>query len=277
MIEWFRGGDPGYHVLTHCMRGDTPWAYAFAALSTSLLLAYMGIAWVWLRAALSSPDNTRKRLLLALFTIFLLCGAVHSSRAISLWWPGYRLFVMLLVALNLASWGFLVVSAPRAREVFSPEGDALFESVWASGGVGIALVGLDWRFLRANGGVCDLLGYDEKTLALLTFADITHPEDLDEDLALLREVEAGAREHYTLRKRYAHAAGGWVWAQLTVSAARDPRGRPTYWIAQIVSVQDDVESVQAARREVACLRAELSSTRDLVVKVQGLLKESADG
>jgi PAS domain S-box-containing protein len=110
--------------------------------------------------------------------------------------------------------------------------------------MGMTLVGLGGRFLRANRALCELVGYDDDELQELTFQDITHPDDLDADLAHVQELIDGERETYQMEKRYFTKQGAVIWVLLSVSIVRD-EGRPLYFISQI---QDITERAGGSRR-----------------------------
>ena len=86
-----------------------------------------------------------------------------------------------------------------------------------------------------------MIGYDEETLQSLTFQEITHPDDLDEDLELLHETLAGTRTSYRLVKRYLHADGHVVWGDLSVALLREADGTPIHFISQILDVTEQFE------------------------------------
>jgi diguanylate cyclase (GGDEF)-like protein/PAS domain S-box-containing protein len=104
--------------------------------------------------------------------------------------------------------------------------------------IGMALVGIDGRFLRVNPALCELVGYDADTLMRSTFQDITHPDDLELDLELLHACLDGRRDGYQMEKRYLHRAGHEVWVSLHVAVARDAEGRPTGFVSQILDISD---------------------------------------
>ncbi len=104
--------------------------------------------------------------------------------------------------------------------------------------VGTTLVDPDGRLLSANQALCDMLGYTEPEIQALTFQQITHPDDLAEDLALLQETLAGRRSSYRLRKRYLHADGHVVHGDLSVALLRAPDGSPIHFISQILDVTE---------------------------------------
>ena len=67
---------------------------------------------------------------------------------------------------------------------------------------------------------------DAEELRGRTFAEITHPDDVDTDIRLARRLFAGELPGYSVDKRYVSKDGGIVWVELTVSVIRDERGRP---------------------------------------------------
>jgi two-component system, OmpR family, phosphate regulon sensor histidine kinase PhoR len=111
--------------------------------------------------------------------------------------------------------------------------------------VGMTLVALDGGFITANAAFCDMLGYREDELQELGFAQITHPDDLDEDLQLVEDVLAGRINTYRMRKRYLRKSGEPMWAELSVALLRDDDGEPIHFISQILDISEQV--VQAER------------------------------
>lgn len=102
--------------------------------------------------------------------------------------------------------------------------------------IGTALVGLDGSWLNVNASLQAFLGYRAEEFASLTFQDITHPDDLDADLALLEQLVAGTIPSYQMEKRYIRKDGETVWAKLTVSLVRDETGAPQFFISHIQDI-----------------------------------------
>src|SRR5262245_2787710 len=76
------------------------------------------------------------------------------------------------------------IEAPRDSE-------ARFRAIFENAAVGIARVAPDGRWLEVNQRLCDIVGYDREELMTNTFADITHPDDLEQDWGTLRRMLAG--------------------------------------------------------------------------------------
>ncbi len=113
-----------------------------------------------------------------------------------------------------------------------------FRGAFEASAIGMALVGPDGRFLKVNRALCELVGYSESELLVIDFQTITHPKDLDADLAFVRRVLAGEIRSYTMEKRYIHKNGQVVWIVLMVSLVRDARGNPVHFVSQIMNVTE---------------------------------------
>jgi len=128
------------------------------------------------------------------------------------------------------------------------ETQARFEATFEQAAVGLAHVAPDGRWLRVNRKLCDILGYGLDELRRKTFQDVTHPDDLEADVAYVARLLSGEIPSYAMEKRYVRADGGTVWAQLTVSLVRDDAGRPDYFISVVEDI-DRRKNAEAALRE----------------------------
>ncbi|WP_082929474.1 EAL domain-containing protein [Mycobacterium sp. 852013-51886_SCH5428379] len=140
--------------------------------------------------------------------------------------------------------GFPPAGVAAARDAPLPTavdllGERRFELALAHSPIGMAVVGLDGKFLRTNRALRSMLGYGRRALASRTFQDITHPDDLDTDLSLLNDCLEGRRRSYRIDKRYLAADGRVVWGALTVVLVRAPRDQPQCFISQIIDITAD--------------------------------------
>ncbi|WP_395690741.1 ATP-binding protein [Nocardioides sp.] len=117
-----------------------------------------------------------------------------------------------------------------------PDTDQLWRLTLEHSPVGMTLVAPDGTLLAVIKALCEMLGYDADQLRQKTFQEITHPDDLEADLVLLRETLAGKRSSYRLVKRYFHADGHIVWGDLSVALLRDADGQPIHFISQILDL-----------------------------------------
>jgi PAS domain S-box-containing protein len=117
------------------------------------------------------------------------------------------------------------------------QSEARFAATFEQAAVGIALVAPEGRWLRVNQKLCQILGYSQDELLTRTFQDMTFPDDLEADLAMVRQILAGEIQNYSLEKRYIHKNGNIVWTNLTVSLARSVDGAPDYFISVVEDIQ----------------------------------------
>ena len=102
--------------------------------------------------------------------------------------------------------------------------------------IGMALVSLQGRWLQVNPAMSKILGYSAKELSDIDFQTVTHPEDLTQDLDLVRQTLSGEISSYQMEKRYFHKDGHEVFALLSVSLVHGEGGKPLYFVSQIVDI-----------------------------------------
>ena len=127
-----------------------------------------------------------------------------------------------------------------------------FRVTFEQAAVGIAHVSIDGAWMRVNQRFCEIAGYSQQELTRLTFADITHPDDLEADWSQSRALLRGEIATYSMQKRYIHKDRRIVWVNLTASLAKNELGEPEYFI----SVVEDI----CARKQAEAERDELIRT-----------------
>lgn len=148
------------------------------------------------------------------------------------------------------------------------EAAKMFAATFDQAAVGIAHVSPEGRFMRVNDRFCEIVGHNRSTLIAGGFQQITHPDDLNGDLANAAALVAGEINHYAMEKRYIRQDGTLVWINLTVSLVRHTDGTPDFF----VSVIEDISSRRAA--EEAALQDALTglpNRRWLIERLSGEL------
>lgn len=142
-----------------------------------------------------------------------------------------------------------------------------FSSAFEYGPIGMALVGLDGRWLKVNRALCDMLGYSREELLGMKYHEITPPDDLQRDLEHTRTLLEGRVESSQREKRYFAKNGRLIWINLSASLVRDEKGQPVHFISQI----QDISERRAAERDREVLLHNLGER----VKELRLLHQSA--
>ena len=135
------------------------------------------------------------------------------------------------------------------------ESEARFRNTFENAAVGMAHIAPDGTWLRVNRRLSEIVGYQPAELVQITFQDITHPADLENDLGYLQDVLDGKRETYRIDKRYLRKDGKTVWANLTVGCVRKPSGEVDYFISVIQDIGEQRRVHKALAESEARLRA----------------------
>jgi PAS domain S-box-containing protein len=145
------------------------------------------------------------------------------------------------------------ISARKHAEAELRESEERFRRVFEEGPIGLALVATDYRFLKANNALCQRLGYTEAELLGLTFADVTHPDDLQADVKLAEQLFANQIPYYQMEKRYIKKSGELMWVRLTSSVIRDYQGNILYALAMVEDITGSKQAEQKLKEQAALL------------------------
>ncbi len=118
------------------------------------------------------------------------------------------------------------------------ESEAKFKIFFQHAAIGIARISLQGDWQELNPQFCSFLGYTEEQLRTKSFVDITHPQDLETDIALLTELRTGKRSSYSLDKRYIRQDDTIIWGRLTVTLIRDANDKPEFYIVFIEDIDE---------------------------------------
>lgn len=134
-----------------------------------------------------------------------------------------------------------------------------FAETFQNSAVGMAMVDQHGNWLKVNASICKSLGYTEEELLQRTFQEITHPEDLKNDIKYFHDTIKGKRDSYQIEKRYYHKNGSLVYAILTVTAVRNLRGDLSYFISQVLDITPIKEAEKKLNSLVAVTKAQNES------------------
>lgn len=172
----------------------------------------------------------------------------------------FALIVLPLVLLKLnreiVARGLAVAAARSNAERFR----ATFEQT----AIGFALVAPSGRFLRVNSKLCEIVAYSREELEERTFQDVTHPDDLAKDEALVQQVLEDRISDYTLEKRYIRKDGSVVWVSLTVSLVRHAGSEPVYFIAAIKDITERREQAATIAASYERFRLAAAAAHDTI-------------
>lgn len=153
------------------------------------------------------------------------------------------------------------VTEHRRMESSLRESARLFRSTFEHAQAGIVHVSPQGNYRDANARFCEIVGVGQEALREMHYRDTTHPEDLEEDLALHRRFMAGEVDSHAREKRYLRKDGSTVWVNRTLGVVRNPDGSPDYFVV----VAEDITERKTAE---AALRQSRDQLRMLSLHIQ---------
>ena len=138
--------------------------------------------------------------------------------------------------------GFMIDITERKRA------EEQFRSYFDLRLVGSAIFAPDKRWIEVNDKLCDLFGYTRDELMRLTWVDLTHPDDLAENLRLFDRLLAGdGDDAYMVDKRFIRKNGEPLPASVSVQCVRRPDGAPDYFILLVQDLTERRHAEEALR------------------------------
>lgn len=150
-----------------------------------------------------------------------------------------------------------------------------FRNAFEYASIGMALLGLDGRWLKVNAALCQSIGYSEAELLTTTIRTITHPDDFAAYLVQLQKLVQGEITADEIQQRYVHKQGHLVWVSLHHALVRDAAGQPLYLIAQIQDVTTRREIEQIKTEFISLVSHELRTPLTAIRGSLGLLTSGA--
>jgi len=128
-----------------------------------------------------------------------------------------------------------------------------FRMYFDLGLIGMAITSLEKGWVQFNDRLCEIFGYPREEVASLTWAEITHPDDLDADIAQFNRALAGEIEGYSMDKRFIRKDGEIAHASISAKCVRKPDNSVDYFVAfvQDISERKQAETILRQAMEAA--------------------------
>jgi len=157
------------------------------------------------------------------------------------------------------------ITERKETELALRESEARFRFIVEQSPIGIKLVSLNNRIIKANTTLCKLLGYTEQELARHYTQDITLPEDFRREKELLKKLADGETDEIEMEKRYYTKSGEILWANVHSRILRDEDGKPLVRVAIVENLTPRKKAEEALRTSEERLRALMHNASDAVV------------
>jgi diguanylate cyclase (GGDEF)-like protein/PAS domain S-box-containing protein len=112
--------------------------------------------------------------------------------------------------------------------------------------VGLAITSPEKGWIRINDCLCAMLGYSEQELHLMTWAELTYPDDLAADVKQFEKLLTNEINGYALEKRFVSHTGKIIPSRLVVRCVRKANGEVDYVMAMV----EDITEYKQAEAEL---------------------------
>jgi PAS domain S-box-containing protein len=145
-----------------------------------------------------------------------------------------------------------ITEEKRAQEALR-ESEQRFRAVFERSRAGIAIWGLDGRFLEVNNAFCEFVGYAASELVgRMSEADLDVPGD-EVGRDRINRMARGEIGHAMRDRSFRRRDGSVVWGRATLSVVVGREGRPQYFVAVVI----DITEARAAAQRIERINAEL--------------------
>jgi diguanylate cyclase (GGDEF)-like protein/PAS domain S-box-containing protein len=143
------------------------------------------------------------------------------------------------------------VSSRLAAEKARRSAEDVFRLAMEHAPMGMAVLGLDGRWITANSALPRITGHTQQEFDELSLMDLIHPDDRDDVQSTLDAMLEGTLQSCESEVRFVTAPGTLVWVNRSTTLVRDASGAPSYFVLQVVDISDRIRAQEKlARRAV---------------------------
>ncbi|HCO84368.1 MAG TPA: hypothetical protein DIT95_12640 [Arenibacter sp.] len=113
-----------------------------------------------------------------------------------------------------------------------------FRQTFNHSAMGMALINIENKLLKANKSLCHILGYTEEELQKIDLAEMAHPEDLKVNRKYIEELFQGKHKYIKLDHRFIHKDGSVIWANISMSAIHNDQGQVIHYVSQVQDITE---------------------------------------
>lgn len=127
---------------------------------------------------------------------------------------------------------------------------AVFEHVYKSAPIGIALITIEGNWISVNPAACKMFGYTEEELMAQPATEYIYSDCIANKDKLFRSLDETPFIS-AVEKQFIHKDGSVIWASMHVSLVRDEQDHtPLFFISQIVDITDSKVAEQKLQESI---------------------------
>src|SRR3981081_4236956 len=109
----------------------------------------------------------------------------------------------------------------------------------------MAVTSLSKMCIEVNDKICEILGYERSELLQMSWAEITHPDDLAADVVNFNRLLAGEIDGYAMDKRWIRKDGRIIYSTISVKCLRDADGSVDHYVALLQDITERKRAEEA--------------------------------
>lgn len=157
-----------------------------------------------------------------------------------------------------------ITAGPRTEESLR-QSERRFRNYFEQGLIGMAMTSVDKRWLEVNDRLCEIVGYSREELHQKSWAELTHPDDLEENLRLFDQLLAGEIEKFIFNKRYVKKDRSIVYTKIYTRAFRMDDGRIDHIVVLVEDITAQMRAEEALRQSEEKYRTLVEMSPDAVI------------
>ena len=128
-----------------------------------------------------------------------------------------------------------------------------FRRYFELGLIGMAITSPTKGCMEVNDKICEILGYERSELLQKSWAELTHPDDLEADIAQFNRVLAGEIDGYSLDKRFIRKDGKIIDTTISVKCLRRADRAIDYFVALLQDITEQKRAEKVLRQQAEAL------------------------
>ncbi|MFQ5661480.1 MAG: PAS domain S-box protein [Gammaproteobacteria bacterium] len=145
------------------------------------------------------------------------------------------------------------ITEHRRPEQALRENEQILRRFFDAGLIGMAISSPDKGWIRLNDTYCEIMGYSREELTAMTWADLTHPDDMEEDSRQFKRILAGEMDGYTKEKRCIRKDGQVVHLMVSAKCVRKTDGTVDFFVVFVQDISERKRAEEEMRKSQAQL------------------------
>ena len=140
-----------------------------------------------------------------------------------------------------------------------------FQTYFDSNSVGLSVTAFDKSWIEVNQKLCDIFGYTKAELKELNWLELTHPDDLAENINLFNQALNGEIDNYNIEKRFFRKDGSIIYIAISSVCQRNNDGSVHHFLTSYNDITERKlaeDAILKSGEKLRALNARLESVKE---------------